>query len=399
MNTGHTRPSARVLLKWLLREEWEHHTRLINPYILAALPIFVLSISAAIGLILSPPTETAIGRIAIGVGTLAGAYRGAQLMYQAHRRNGFDNRGRLALSARTLPVSDTRIAALFIAETLLYYGVLIIAPLTVGLSYGLPVTPLQFFTAILGMFTVGLSSSIIGITVTARSRIAALSLTGVVVTFLALGVAGVPVVRFTPAVIYETGAIRDVVLGASSLAVTLVAATYLFSMTPSARLRRINPSFSYFSSLLPDTVPHCIALKILLQFHRSTGGIMKLLATGVLLSIIGADVTAMLPPTSRGIVIGLFIGLIGVPTYLWLDSYDTSKHYAILPIEPKVVRRARDEAYVILMSLTAVPVIATTLFLLRAPMVTAGTMILVATSTALLIAVFGRFFGNAPTRQ
>ncbi|MFP4625071.1 MAG: hypothetical protein ACLFNI_00585 [Natronomonas sp.] len=156
--------SNRYLLSVLIREEWRLHSRLFGGRRFALFPAFVATIAAgaaAFFAIAGADTDVLLAGLHVVVAVLGLQVGTVGLVGRDAIEDLLGETTLLLFASRTLPVHPTRLLVGFLVKDVLYYAVLFLAPLCVGVlphvvtgDIALLDIPLLFATVV-GTFVVG----------------------------------------------------------------------------------------------------------------------------------------------------------------------------------------------------------------------------------------------------
>jgi hypothetical protein len=238
----------------------------------------------------------------------------------------------------------------FVFKDVLYYAVLFILPLAVGVAplayFGLvpwSTVPLVFVTAG-GMFTLGVALSLFLVGTYTRSRPPALAVTGAVVAALVLR--GPVVVSVTPYQLISRVTL-GAVLGSLLLPVILTAAGIaLFEFDRRTPARTARDRFHFLHARLGGLDRQGALSKSLLDVARSSGGLWKVVFSQGLVFGVLAVLLAFLPDVvpvrpQPGLTVATILALGTFTTYNWLCQFDDEAFYLRYPVSLPTVFRAK----------------------------------------------------------
>ncbi len=349
----------KTVFREMLREEWRLHSELLGGGRFGAFPLLIVALVAgAVWLLDFSGTDP--GAVVAGMHALA-------FVFGLHTGSiGFVGRDAVAnvlgdvtlvvFSARTLPLSQARLLGIFVVKDVIYYAVLFLLPMAVGVApaalagagVGLATIPLLWATLVT-TFVLGIGLTIAGVGLSANGLPGRALLLGLVGGAVAAWYSGVPVVDYTPYGLYlEPGLVSAAASAALILAAYAVGAATFDPQTQSAD-RAVGPAFRRWLARVGDPV----AAKTLLDVRRSSGGVGKLLfSAAVLLGVtaglvdLAADITGVAP--SVGVSFGAVLGLTGFTTYNWLTTNDDVESYLAHPIDTAAVFHGKLRAFLLL---------------------------------------------------
>jgi hypothetical protein len=345
--------SYRYLFDRMVREEWRLHTELFGGARFAAFPFFVALVAAGTATFFAlgnATADTLLGGLHLVVALLGLQVGTVGLVGRDALEDLLGDTTLLLYAARTLPVSFRRLMIAFVFKDVLYYAVLFILPLAVGVAplayFGLvpwTTVPLVFLTAA-GMFTLGVSLSLFLVGAYTRSRLAALAVTGAVVAGLVLR--GPAVVSVTPYQLVSR-VTPGAVVGSLLLPVALTAvgiALFRFDRRTPARTAR--DRFRFLHARLGGLDRQGALTKSLLDVARSSGGLWKVVfSQGLVFGVLAVlltylpDVVPVRP--QPGLTIATILALGTFTTYNWLCQFEDEAFYLRYPVSLPTVFRAK----------------------------------------------------------
>jgi len=351
----------RRLFVGMLREEWRLQANLFGGARFAAFPLFVLALGAGAVWLLTTTAVATVDTLLLGVHALVFAF-GLQtgttaFLGQDAARNLLGDMTLLVFTARTLPVSQRRLLAVFLAKDAVYYSGLFMVPM--ALSFAPAVAAgLLAATDVALLWATATATFLLGVTVTfAGIAIGTRGVSGRVVALaLALGlagavVAGVDLVQYTPYGVFTGASVVEttVVLAAIPLLATLGIAVY--DPNYSTPARTAGDAYGRWRDRLPFR-DDAVTAKTLIDVSRSSGGLFKvvfsgaiLLAVGVFLLELAGEIASVDP--APGVTLGAILGLSAFTTYNWLTQFDDVEEYRLYPLDVGDVLRAKRRAFLL----------------------------------------------------
>ncbi|QKY21746.1 hypothetical protein B4589_011125 [Halolamina sp. CBA1230] len=343
----------------MLREEWRLHSELLGGGRFGAFPLLVVALVAGAVWLLDF-TGTDPGAVVAGMHALAfvfGLHTGSiGFVGRDAVGNVLGDVTLIVFSARTLPLSQARLLGIFVLKDVIYYAILFLLPMAVGVApaalagaeVGLATIPLLWGTLV-ATFVLGIGLTIAGVGLSANGLpgrgLLLLLLAGAAVAWYA----GVPVLGYTPYGLHES---PDLVSAAASVALILAAyavGAATFDPQVQSTDRSVGPDFRRWLARVDDPV----AAKTLLDVHRSSGGFGKVLfSAAILLGVtaglvdLASDITGVAP--SVGVSFGAVLGLTGFTTYNWLTTNDDVESYLAHPIDAEAVFHGKLRAFLLL---------------------------------------------------
>jgi hypothetical protein len=264
----------------------------------------------------------------------------------------------LLFSDRTLPLSRTRLLAVFVVKDVAYYAVLFLLPLALAfvpsvLAGRVPATrvPLLWLTTTL-TFSLGVVVTLAVVALRTQGRRGTAGLLAGAVALGAAVAVGVDLVAWTPYTLLRDGTGIHSCLRATTPTVLLASLGLLAYDTRFERpARTTNDRFSAWRARLRDD--DGLLTRTLLDVARSSGGLVKvpfsagiILAVAVVLVEFAGVVTGRTPAT--GVSFGALLGLSGFTTYNWLTGFDGPRSYLAFPVSIADVLRAKFRAFLLL---------------------------------------------------
>lgn len=339
----------------MLREEWRMHTELFGGRRFAAFPLFLAALGVATTWLLAEagtdPSTVVSGTFVLafllGLQTGTVGFVGSQAM-----RDLLGGVTLLLFSARTLPLSQRRLLGIFLLKDVVYYAFLFMIPLSVAT---LPVQPTAQFVplwiSITLAFVLGLVVTVTAISLSTRGWTGRVVLLGGVVGLATVLAARVDLLAYTAYGFYRSPSIVTAgrailpVLGLSILAL------WLFDTEYSSPSRTASNEFLALGNRL--RTDDAVLLKTLLDVHRSSGGVWKLLFSAGLILAVGGFLVSLAGKITGveplwGVGLGAVLGLTAFSTYNWITQFDDVQSYFGLPIGPTDVFRSKGRAFVLL---------------------------------------------------
>ncbi len=364
----------RELFIAMVREEWRIHTVLFGQAVFAFLPVMVAAM-AFMGTFLVPVVNRALpaGDLAsivhvlfLLLGAMVGGFGlvGNEVMNRRFGQASF-----VAYAARTLPLSERRIFTAFVAKDTVYYLVLWVLPVIVGVAIaspfvGLPAEAvLRLFVSLQLAFLFGLTGLFFVTTVWGRSRVA---FAGLAITAIAIVLAFVQATGslppFLPLALYRSFSWTGLGAAALMVAAGLVVSLLLFE-TRSAGSERQHPD--RFTGLLRrlGQLPYpALTARDLLDLWRSGGGVGQVLFSLLLPLGLCWFLLSLLAPVlpTHGVLLlfSVLAGVLASTMYTWLTAFDTPGAYACLPVAVGDLVRSKLGLFALLQSVPAAIVLA-----------------------------------------
>ncbi len=336
--------SVRYLFAEMLREEWRMHARLFGGVRFALFPAFLTLLAAgtATFFAVAGASEPALLAGLHAVVALVGLQVGSiGLVGQDALKNLLGDTTLLIYSARTLPVEERRLLFVFVVKDVVYYAVLFIAPLVVGVMPLVVLGDLSL-AALLRLlatawlaFTAGVGLSLLVVGVATRSRLAALAL---LVGLLAAGVGAPGLLAYTPYGLFADPSLAGLTMSVLLPVATAAVGFQLFEFDRRTPARTAANQFRALHAWLGAADHQGLLAKSLLDVARSSGGLWKVLFSqglvfGVVAVLVGylPDIVPVRP--SPGLTLGAVLSLGAFTTYNWLCQYDDAAFFSTYPID------------------------------------------------------------------
>ena len=363
----------RDLFTAMMKEEWRVHSTMFGGASFALFPVLIAAI-AFMGSVLLPYMAETIPGGMIGftvhamfflMGAMVGGFGllGKEVM---NRR--FGQASLLAYSSRTLPLSDRRIFAAFVAKDTVYYLFLWVVPFLAGLALGTPISglPLSFVgiaaVSLTLTFLLGLSTVFFLSTLYAHSlKLVAAALSAGLILALLLTAAGMnPMFLFpTYALFREWSAALFLFSVGLILIFSAVSIQYMTTEFPDHE-KRYADGFSPLAARIRRFRYAPLVAKDILDLRRSGGLVGQtifsfLFPLGIIwvtLSVLGR----ILPSAQIVITFAGVAGIIAATMYTWLTEFDSIGSYTFLPLGTADLIRSKFSSFLFLQPITAVTV-------------------------------------------
>ncbi|MDD1653025.1 MAG: hypothetical protein LUQ64_00615 [Methanomicrobiales archaeon] len=364
----------RDLFAAMMKEEWRVHSTMFGSFSFALFPVFIAAI-ALMGSVLLPYLAEAIPGGMIGftvhamfflMGAMVGGFGllGKEVM---NRR--FGQASLLAYSSRTLPLSDRKIFAAFVAKDTVYYLFLWVVPFLAGLTLATPLSGLSLSSVGIAAvsltltFLLGLSTVFFLSTVYAHSeKLLAVVLGAALLLAILLTAAGGmnPLFLFpTYALFREWSAALFILSAGVILVFSAVSIQYMTTEFPDHE-KRYDDGFSPLAARIRRFRYAPLVAKDILDLRRSGGLVGQtifsfLFPLGIIwvtLSVLGR----ILPQAQLVITFAGVAGIIAATMYTWLTEFDSIGSYTFLPLGTGDLIRSKFSSFLLLQPVTAVTV-------------------------------------------
>lgn len=342
----------------MLREEWRLHEELFGGRRFAAFPVTIAVLAAGAFQLLAI-TGTSFDAVVAGL-TGVVFFFGLQvgtigLVGRDALRDVLGDVTLLVFSARTLPVSWTRLLAVFLCKDLVYYAAFFLAPLGLAavpsaLDAGVaPMAVALLWVVLVCAFALGVTLSMTLAGVATRSRPALIGLVaGVAVAVVATGL---DPIAYTPYALYRMPSPGVALRTIAPIVGLAVLGPVLFRPPNSGGQRTAPQRFTRLASLVGDE--HGVTTRALLEVSRSSGSVWKVLfSMGVLFGVTALLLREMTAVTglrpSPGIAFGTLLGLGAFTTYNWVTQFDSADEYGRYPLSTASVFAGKRRAYLLL---------------------------------------------------
>lgn len=343
----------------MMKEEWRIHSTIFGNLGFALFPA-VIAVFAFLGSLTLPifadvlPYDV-VALLAHIIFLLMGVMVGSfGLMGREVMNRRFGQASLVAYASRSLPVSERRIFATFLAKDTLYYILLYVLPFSIGFAAATPFIsldpgyPLLAFLSLALAFLLGLA--LVSFLSTLYARSVAL-LAG---TVAVLGVAGVAASRFgvplLPPYAFFLDPAPEPLLRSLILILAPAAVSVLFvTVEYPDRTKRFRNRFESMAEDLKGLGSAHFIAKDVLDLVRSEGGVGKVIFSFLLpLALIWVCLQVLIrfiPGIDPLVVFAVLLGVLSATIYNWLTEFDSFTSYAFLPVEVSEVIDAKLKAY------------------------------------------------------
>jgi len=376
-------------LKAMIKEEWRIHSLVFGNRSFSFFPL-LLALLSFIASALIP-----LYRVILTGDEMAGVLHGTYLFFGLSV-GGFGVLGREALnrrlgdisliaySARTLPISEKRLFADFVAKDTLFYILFLVAPFIAGylgaaLIFGFSLAQIPYLAVSLTLtFLFGLATCFLATTAYAHLGKKFLLILGAAAFACTLAdpawlqaenLMGV----ILPLQYFLHGRTADFIASSAFILIASAASTAFVKLDYRLATKRFQNKYSELEKRLRPTGYSLFLAKDLLDLERSEGGIWKVFGSYVF-PILAAGVTVLffarfLPIGGHHILllIALMTGLTSTSLYSFLAEYDFPQLYEFLPITTPYIIKAKLIVYAFFTACAATMIIAATYILFKPP--------------------------------
>lgn len=359
------------LLRWFVIEEYRFLTSLFGSYRVYLFPIMILLFGVIIGLI-APildvvSTVSITGYLAIilffGIQTGLVGFEARDMIKNVVG----EDISRIIFSSRTLPVSQKKLATIFLIKDGLFYSFIIIAPLIIGLFLGSlgtsmigSVTSTVTILGIVKLFVVSNISFFFGVSVGFFFTTVASGNTLIKIVF---GILTGSLTIFFLLIGIDTiiSGIQSNIILSSVLAIfvtIILSVVGILNFTVSEKTYTESNYLNLYGRISEifnrDNIgKRAIIIKTIVDIQRSSGGVWKLiLSTIVILGVIYASIITSANVLnfriSEPFLYGSLLSLIAYPVYTVLFRYDNYGSYNIYPLSKSEVIEAKTDLFLII---------------------------------------------------
>lgn len=365
-----------VAIRAMFHEEWRLHSELFGGWRFAGFPASLFGLAALAALSLAfvgvPLDLLAAGVVALAF--LLGLQTGTI---------GFEGRDALddlvggatllIFSTRTLPLSNVVIVTAFIVKDVAYYAVLFILPMALGVLTGhsaavalAPDLAVQVATSFNPLFALNawlasILAFLLGLTLT-------LVVTGVIVKGVRAAAVGTLLIGLLGVLAYDgrlpridalgvaTPPYDGVTLALVAMTTVVIAAIGMWRFDADARSQpavKSRNTYAVLTSRFDASRRTALVAKTLVDVHRSSGGVWKLLVSSTVLvatAYIALDIVQhwFALHIAPGIAFGALLSATAFSTYNWLTQADDPSDYQHYPVAVDDLLRAKGIAFAVL---------------------------------------------------
>ncbi|PSP75134.1 hypothetical protein BRC81_16325 [Halobacteriales archaeon QS_1_68_20] len=356
----------------MMREEWRMHANLFGARRFAAFPLVITLLTAG-GVAFLTYAGIAMDTVVLGVHALVflfGLQTGTVgFLGRDAMRDLLGDVTMLVFTSRTLPVSRRRLLCIFLLKDLLYYTTFFVVPLTLAfVPPALSLTPVAagasastgplalsaipaLWLSLTMTFPYGIVVTLSLVGLSTRGGVGkAVMLGGAVALGLAV-VSGVNVLAVTPYAVYADPSLATAAVGLLPVPVLAAVGVAIYDPEDSSPARTAGNTLSAWAGRLGED--RVLVARSLLDVHRSSGGLFKVLFSAGILFTVAAFLVELVTPIvgtrpSTGVAFGALLGLSAFTTYNWLTQFDDPDEYLRLPLGLEAVFAAKLRAFLVL---------------------------------------------------
>jgi hypothetical protein len=278
----------------------------------------------------------------------------------------FGHASLIAFSSRTLPVSDKVILLNFFIKDLIYYFILYILPLTIGIStafilHSESLSYAVFLISISLSFLAALSASFVLSTIYLYSEKAAVLFFAIILYLVVFDRLTLPSLLF----FFQPSALQ-ILMSLSFIIVTLSVSFMLFKVDYPVKENKYKNYFDLLSRILAFGKQSNFVSKDVIDLIRSEGGLGKIIFSLLLPTFLIWFVLLefqKIIPFDFILVFAILLGVISSSTYNWLTEFDLSSSYSFLPIKVSDIIKSKVMSYALINSLCIIVLVAASFML------------------------------------
>lgn len=346
------------LLKLLFKEEWRLHRELFDGNRFLAFPLIIAGLVAIASIAISLDFMNALEPSSLLLGVhvfvfLFGLQTGS-IIFMNNRDNAENLLGDITpflYTAKLTPTTQKRFVQLFILKDIVYYSVLILIPLGLGLypSFGLEIIPITL--SFIGLFILGIGLTTvsvslyynhgnIGLIVAIFGIIAALGLgKSLVGSFLGITPAGMFYGQLYP------------VIGTTIGWIVALALPIIGSMFFTSNQSRTQTAYDK-NVFKRDWSVSSLTKKQIVDVKRSSGGFGKVIFSYLVILGLALGMLQFIEPLETYISHTMFLSIVlsmgAFTTYTWINQADSIEEYLILPITLDEIIEAKFKLFSVL---------------------------------------------------
>lgn len=341
-NKKESNTNDKRLLKLLFQEEWRLHRELFDGNRFLAFPLIIAGLVALASIAISLDFMGALNPSSLLLGVqvfvfLFGLQTGS-IIFMSNRDNIENLLGDITpfiYTAKITPTPVKRFVQLFILKDVVYYSILILIPLGIGLypSFGLEIVPIIF--SFIGLFILG-----IGVTTVSASLYYNHGSIGLVLMLfslvLVLGIGKSLLGSFfglTPAGMFysQSYPVIGTVIGWAIALISPVLGS-LFFKSHQSRTQTV-----YEENIFKNDWPvSSLTKKQIIDVKRSSGGFGKVIFSYLVILGLAVGMLQFIEPLETYISHTMFLSIVlsmgAFTTYTWINQADSIEEYLILPI-------------------------------------------------------------------
>ncbi len=274
----------------------------------------------------------------------------------------FGHASLVAYSSRTLPLSEKKIFANFVAKDVIFYFFLWILPFAAGFAFASPFLSLSLLISVnllLAMmlsFMIGLSFVFLLSTIYSHSSrffVGAAVVLALSAVVLSKNYYIIDILYLLPSVsFFINPSIESVILSLILILIPSYLSIYFMKTDYPEKNRRFRNSLDVISQRLRFSKYSYYVSKDFLDLQRSEGGIGKIFFSflfPVFLAYILLSVFFKFVPFANPVLIfSILLGVIASSIYNWLTEFDLFSSYSFLPVKVSFVIKSKIISYIII---------------------------------------------------
>ncbi|MDD4353289.1 MAG: hypothetical protein PHN56_02405 [Candidatus Nanoarchaeia archaeon] len=328
----------------MIKEEWRIHSTLFGNLIFALFPLLILALSFGLSL-LYPLISNAISAnnfwlivhyFFLIFGVIVGGFG---LLGKEFMNRRFGQESLIAYSSRSLPVSEWNIFLNFFFKDLLYYFILWILPIFLGLFLASPIISISF-NALLLLFSVflsfmlGLSASFILSSIYSYSSKFLIFILIIISIPLFFAKLNLNFLYLLPSYsLFINFSCTNLLFSILIISWFSFISLFFLRIDYNSGSRMFNNWFNNFNKFLKNS----FVSKDLLDLHRSEGGLGKIIFSFIfplaLVWVLLFFFFSILPTGNFFLVFSILLGIICSSMYNWLTEFEVFSSYEFLPVK------------------------------------------------------------------
>lgn len=352
------------LLKWFLIEEWKMYLQLFGNKRIYMFPIvlFLFGIGFGLSVTVFNISVTIMSMAYFAIVVLFGVQTGS-IGFEAEDAisNLLGDSSRILYTSRYLPISQRKLVGVFIIKDVLFYTIVIMLPVVIGISVGILFSPFDTLSltvmSVLQLYIITVMCFVFGITLgfmittisfetKNKSRISkAIIATMIIISsFVIYGYSNIGFLT-----IYQNPYIASLVMIFLSVIFLIFGLIQFKNETTDIVDKKYKDFYPYLRKLLfvRDYDEESLMIsKYLTDIKRSAGGFWKIIFSSGIITLSGVTMILIVGefiPTyeSYPMLFGVLIGLVAYPVYTVIFRYDDIDSYQTYPISKYYVVKSK----------------------------------------------------------